>query len=643
MHTKSLYTITFLILLYGIAPGQEVTFYGAENGTINNCVGGCTSGDGDCFIISVSGVGTLNNTSNGLTRVCFSITGSRPKDYDIILKAPDGTTATLVNDAGSTSGTYNNGICFTDFGPTDALASWPGTIQEGNYTPTSLFSTTFNSPGTNANGDWTICIRDDNSSGGDGTINYASLTFGQVTPETTPNATTCANAVAITPPFFRSNIDVGASSDNYDSGCSGIISGNDYVLSYTPASDTYLSLTANYDATSNGPSVAIFDGCPDSGPTCVASDKMGTFDTYIRLTAVPLTGGTTYYIVCSSDFSSSSENLDLEVIAGNRGSDDCTTATTISTNEPIMGNNTATIDPNGSQAPNLTTEMGCNGATNNFNYYYFNTSSTGTNVNLDIYDIDCGAGASGLQVSLFQSSTPCITGSWGASLACESSVLSSDTYYNWTGLTASTDYYVIIDGVAGDNCVWKMRMSGGIDLTLPIELVSFDAALNNDRVDLSWITSAEINNDFFTLERSADGKQYQPIGQVSGAGNHSGNLRYSFSDYAPLTGQSYYRLKQTDFDGQFSYSKIRTVNRESHTLTLYPNPASAGDLLVLDKDVLQGTFRIYDATGRTIHEIHNAGKTTQFQLPTDLFPGAYFVSVFSMHNGFHASGKLLIE
>ena len=629
---------TLLLLTAITAIGQESIFYGADNGTINNCTTGCTSGDGDCFEIIVSGIGTLNTTTNGLTRICFSITGSRPRDYDIILKAPDGTTASLVNDAGSSSGTYNNGVCFTDFGPTGNVASWPGTIEEGNYQPNDLFSTTFNTPAINADGTWQICVRDDSRSGSDGTINFASLTFGTVAAEASPNGSTCANAVLVNPPFFRSNIDVGASPDNYDTGCSGVISGDDYVLEYTPPSDTYLSLTANYDATSNGPSVSIFDGCPDSGPSCVASDKMGTFDSYIRLTSVALTGGTTYYIVCSSDYTSHSENLDLEILVGERGNDDCSSATSIDNSNTYMGNNTLTIDPNGSQAPNLTTEMGCNGATNNFNYYTFNTDAAGTNVSLGIFDIDCGAGASGLQVSLFQSATPCITGSWGASIECESSVMYSDTYYDWTGLTPSTDYYVIIDGVAGDNCVWKMRMDGDLNIVLPIELLSFTAEKDGQDVQLSWITASETNNDFYTVELSADGISFQQIGQVEGAGNHAGTLQYSYGDYSPLSGRSYYRLKQTDYDGAFTYSAIKSVNFKSTSWNPYPNPANAGDILQISNKLDIQSIYLINMLGQSI----DLGASNKVSLPDDLPFGTYFLQIIE-RNGQLSSKKLVVN
>jgi hypothetical protein len=88
---------------------------------------------------------------------------------------------------------------------------------------------------------------------------------------------------------------------------------------------------------------------------------------------------------------------------------------------------------------------------------------------------------------------------------------------------------------------------------LPIELLSFTPDIKADRIELNWTTGTEINNDYFTIERSRDMYGWEVLGFVPGAGNSSVPLSYSFSDLRPLDGLAYYRLKQTDFDGQFEY------------------------------------------------------------------------------------------
>ena len=118
---------------------------------------------------------------------------------------------------------------------------------------------------------------------------------------------------------------------------------------------------------------------------------------------------------------------------------------------------------------------------------------------------------------------------------------------------------------------------GSVDQTsspLPIELLSFDVKALDNFVEINWVTASEENNHFFTIERSMDAVEFYPILQVEGAGNSDITLSYTAHDTLPLYGRSFYRLKQTDFDGTFSYSQIESVFIEAEELIkIYPNPA----------------------------------------------------------------------
>jgi len=103
---------------------------------------------------------------------------------------------------------------------------------------------------------------------------------------------------------------------------------------------------------------------------------------------------------------------------------------------------------------------------------------------------------------------------------------------------------------------------------LPIELISFYGKLENDAVNLSWKTLSETDNDFFTVQKSADGTQFSDIGIVDGAGTSSLPHDYFFSDREPFEGTSYYRLKQTDLDETFSYSEIISIENTNSGLDL---------------------------------------------------------------------------
>ncbi|MCW3083340.1 MAG: domain containing protein [Bacteroidetes bacterium] len=116
---------------------------------------------------------------------------------------------------------------------------------------------------------------------------------------------------------------------------------------------------------------------------------------------------------------------------------------------------------------------------------------------------------------------------------------------------------------------------------LPIELLSFDAKTLDNKVDVSWSTASETNNDFFTLERSADAINFNSVATIQGAGNSTQLLNYRYTDEAPLDGTSYYRLMQTDFNGTSHVSEMVPVTTGTFSISaVYPNPAD--DALTID-------------------------------------------------------------
>jgi len=140
---------------------------------------------------------------------------------------------------------------------------------------------------------------------------------------------------------------------------------------------------------------------------------------------------------------------------------------------------------------------------------------------------------------------------------------------------------------------------------LPIELLIFTATPFNNQVNLNWSTATEINNDFFTIERSQDGIRFESILTKKGAGNSTTTLNYQSADKAPLEGVSYYRLKQTDFDGQFTYSMIRSVDFNGSTpilITHYPNPiAETVRFEFTSNSATPSNYVIYDAMGNMVY------------------------------------------
>ena len=145
----------------------------------------------------------------------------------------------------------------------------------------------------------------------------------------------------------------------------------------------------------------------------------------------------------------------------------------------------------------------------------------------------------------------------------------------YSAATGSEPIVVTRSGYSG----FSQFAIGGSMTVLPVELISFEGnctAYNS--IDLKWSTASQTNNDFFTIERTTDGTQFEIIGTVDGAGNSSQLNYYAFTDFAPIAGTNYYRLKQTDYNGQFEYFNLIAVQNSCidtpAQLTIFPNPVA---------------------------------------------------------------------
>ena len=118
--------------------------------------------------------------------------------------------------------------------------------------------------------------------------------------------------------------------------------------------------------------------------------------------------------------------------------------------------------------------------------------------------------------------------------------------------------------------------------TLPVELLNFIGYFIENRVELVWSTVSETNNDYFVLERSANGEDFYGLEQINGIGNSRELHTYSYSDLSPLAPNSYYRLKQVDYDGTFSYSNVVAVVIDgTDSPVIYPNPLKEERVLMI--------------------------------------------------------------
>ncbi len=160
---------------------------------------------------------------------------------------------------------------------------------------------------------------------------------------------------------------------------------------------------------------------------------------------------------------------------------------------------------------------------------------------------------------------------------------------------------------------------------LPITLMNFDAFnLNSNSNKIEWETASEINNDFFTVERSSNMSDWEIVEIVSGAGNSNKVNSYYVPDYNPYQ-LTYYRLKQTDYDGKFTYSRVTTVNNTKglNDISIYPNPTT-GEVNI-EWDLPLNTIEIFDARSKLIFSSDGNTKLNISDLPQ----GVYILKAYS--------------
>jgi hypothetical protein len=134
------------------------------------------------------------------------------------------------------------------------------------------------------------------------------------------------------------------------------------------------------------------------------------------------------------------------------------------------------------------------------------------------------------------------------------------------GLTRNTGYGFSL---------YEMQVQGSYVAPLPVELTAFRATAAGVAVDLTWNTASEKNNAGFEVERSADGEAFAGLARVAGAGASQTPRSYHYRDAAPLSGVSYYRLRQVDADGTAHYSPVQTLTRTAPAaVAAYPNPTA---------------------------------------------------------------------
>jgi len=227
-------------------------------------------------------------------------------------------------------------------------------------------------------------------------------------------------------------------------------------------------------------------------------------------------------------------------------------------------------------------------------------------------------------------------GSFTATDGPASSLTSTDIGVSESGSTAvNSSLYLSGSGSQYSDFTWavssgantKGAPNGGQNL-LPITLTSFTAKFQHGDVQLQWSTAMEENNDYFSIERSQDGGHFNEIGQINGAGSSLEHSHYQFTDVNPLSGMAYYRLKQVDLNGDFSYSYIieSTAVRKVADFEVFSNDTHELELHWQANSQNSIQLHIYNLSGQLIYanilESHTGANSCSlpvYSIPSGLY------------------------
>lgn len=304
----------------------------------------------------------------------------------------------------------------------------------------------------------------------------------------------------------------------------------------------------------------------------------------------PSIAGTTYYILVHG-FGSAAGDYTLSItcsVPPDPTGEDCSGGLTVCSADTYTGNSNG----EGNVTDLTIANTGCLSSYENQSSWYFFQAATAGNIAFEIVtavDYDFAIWGPFPEPICPPPGDPArcsysaLAGNTGllASAGDNSEDAGGDAYVAPLVAAAGDVFVMVIDNFTSDftsfDLEWNLSGGSTLDCTpLPIELISFSGEAVEGHNMLYWTTATEINNDYFTIERSDDGIRFEEVLRTEGAGNSHNTLDYSAKDNSPMEGLNYYRLKQTDFDGAYSYSNpisIYGMEAEFDFIEIFPNPA----------------------------------------------------------------------
>jgi subtilisin-like proprotein convertase family protein len=203
------------------------------------------------------------------------------------------------------------------------------------------------------------------------------------------------------------------------------------------------------------------------------------------------------------------------------------------------------------------------------------------------------------------------------------------------------------DGDGGSLSNWGLRICISKAAALPVNWLSFTATKNQkNTVELQWATTNEINNSYYEIEKSSDGASFSNIGKINAGNNPASIDQYVFNDVRPYEGINYYRLKQVDKDGRFTYSKIVsvTIDALSSKYLVYPNPAIDLTTVKMLSDAKDLSVKLTDASAKVVYKktLKSIKAGEELQIPIKGLARGLYILTLSTQNGI-ANEKILVQ
>jgi len=340
----------------------------------------------------------------------------------------------------------------------------------------------------------------------------------------------------------------------------------------------------------------------------------------------------------------------------------CAGATTVCGDQLFSGNSSGS----GSVTDLTSSNEGCLFGENQSSWYYISPSSNGV-VELNIspsngtddYDFAIWGPMSTITCPPASSPLRCSFAAGGGNTGLRNASIDNsensfgDGFVSSLNVIAGEKYILLVDNYSESTQPFTLdwTLSGGASLNctpLPIELLKFSGKNVVKYNLIEWKTSTEINNDYFTLERSENGVNFENLTIIEGAGNSNQLLHYQTYDDNPFDKVTYYRLKQTDFNGEYSYSTVIAIYGDfdkNEINNIHPNPTSGN--LNFDINLIQDTkinIEVYDFLGRIIlTEIKNlkSGKSSENIVTENLEKGIYLLKIKIENSDFEFVEKII--